>query len=155
MNLGIAPHHEGWRGFHSARLIDLPLVLICPAKSPVRTAAELWARGERDAVLWVSAAGDTVNRNFDAGLRGLKVTWKNRRRVSSALCVTQQVAAGDSFGVTVKVPNLIRGRGLRVLPLPNFVPVPLVVFWRGETTPLHETAVTLLRDVARELQQAS
>ncbi len=155
VNLAIAPDHAEWNGFSRAPLIQLPLVLICPETSPVRSAAELWAREHVTDVLYVSAAADTVTRNFDAGLRGLKVTWTNRRRVGSALCVTQHVADGDGFGVTVNVPNLVRRRGLRVLPLPNFTPLPLAAFWPGEATPLHVTAVKLLRKVASELQRAA
>jgi DNA-binding transcriptional LysR family regulator len=106
VNLAIAPEHEGWRGFQRAPLLELRPVLICPERMPYQTAKELWALPEPPAPLLVSAASDTVTRSFNAGLKGLGVKWPERRRVASALCVSQQVAEGDGFGLTVDVPNL-------------------------------------------------
>lgn len=152
VNLAIAPLQEGWRGFNHAILVDLRLVLICPVSWRIKSAAELWARQVITEPLFVSAAADTMTRSFNAGLKGLRVKWENRRRVATALCVTRQVAEGDGFGLTVDVPNLVGRAGLRVLPLAHFEPVPLAAFWRGKPTWAHDLALELLRGVAGQLQ---
>ena len=151
-HVAIAPDGGRWdAGWSRARLLELPLVVLVPKASPLRAAAELWARPEITETLFVSAAAGTMLRQFDAGLRGLQVEWKKRRRVGSVATVAAAVAAGRGYGLGLDVPEVVAYPRIRVLPLPNFPRVPIAMVWRGPATREIKTAVELLRLVARKL----
>jgi DNA-binding transcriptional LysR family regulator len=151
-HFAIGPDSDAWsEDCGRVALIDLPLVLLASRSSGVRSATELWARHAIEDTLFVSAATETLARHFDAGLRGLGVTWSRRRRLSSIAAVAAQVAAGRGFGLAVGIPAIMPNSRIRMLELPHFPRVTMAAFWRGRATPEMATAVDLMRLVARKV----
>jgi len=120
----------------SLRLLRVPLVLLVPRKSKIKSAAELWKPGLIEEPLISLPAAESVSRIFQRNLRRLKVDWPVSIEASSLDLITCYVAGGYGLGVSVDMPGVERHRDVRLLPLADFEPMEIAILWRGEPTPL-------------------
>ncbi len=118
------------------RLMRLPLVLLVPKKSKIKSAAEVWARKRPSELLISLPPTESISLVFQRGLKRLGVTWPLSIEASSMELVTQYVANGDGVGVNIAMPDVVRHPQVRVLPLDDFDRLELVAAWRGTPTPL-------------------
>jgi DNA-binding transcriptional LysR family regulator len=118
------------------RLMRLPLVLLVPRKSKIKSAAELWAQKPVKEPLISMPSFEPITRVFQKGLQRLKVDWPTTTEASSMDMVTSYVAKGDGIGVSVEFALAKKPTGVRVLPLEGFAPLEVAAFWRGAPTPL-------------------
>jgi DNA-binding transcriptional LysR family regulator len=132
------------------RLVRLPLVLLTHRTAKVKSADRLWAREKLDEPLIGLPAGEAVSDGFQAGLQKRRVTWPFSVEASSLELITQYVANGAGFGVSIQMPEIIRHRDVRVLPLEDFAPIELGVLWRGEPAPLLRLALQHIQAYVRE-----
>jgi len=128
------------------RLIRTPLVLLVPAKSSWRSAADLWKQKKPKEPLVAMPASSSVTRSFQRDLRRLGVTWPQSVEATSMEMITSYVANGEGLGVNLAVPEAIQHPEVRALPLDDFTPVEIGLRWNGDPSPL-------LRDVIVALQQ--
>ncbi|HVU33524.1 MAG TPA: LysR family transcriptional regulator [Opitutaceae bacterium] len=131
-------------------LLTLPLVLLAPRGSKIKSATELWARGRIAEPLIQLPPTEPVAELFHRELKRRKVTWAVTTEASSLELITEYVANGAGFGVSVNLPALVKHRGVRVLPLDGFAPLELGAIWRGELTPLLRLALQHIRNYVRE-----
>jgi len=118
------------------KVMRLPLVLLVPKKSKIRSAAELWA-SKRPAELLISLPPmESISVLFQQGLKKRGVTWPTAIEASSMELIMQYVANGDGVGVTIAMPEVVRHPRVRVLPLEGFEALVLGALWRGAPTPL-------------------
>jgi DNA-binding transcriptional LysR family regulator len=131
-------------GLRALRIMQLPLVLLVHRTSRLKSAAELWRRApiEEPLVSSVPAPENT----FQEGLKRQGIVWRPAIETTSLELVTWYVANGHGIGVNIGLPELIRHRDVRVLPLDDFGPVAVNTLWRGEPTPV-------LRAVLEEAQR--
>ena len=122
-------------------LLRVPLVLLVPRRMKLRSAAELWAQGTVEEPLITLPGAETITRLFRKGLARRRVEWPTAIEASSLQLVVRYVASGYGIGVNVDVPDFVRRRELRVLPLEGFDPLVVTVMWRGELTPLIRTVI--------------
>lgn len=139
----------------SAPLIKLPLVLLAHRRSRLKSAAELWTRGSIDEPLIGLPPAEAISESFQAGLQRRRIVWPVSTEASSLELITQYVANGDGFGVSVDLPELVRHRNVRVLPLEGFLPVELGMLWRGEPAPLLRLALQHVHAYVRETWPAA
>lgn len=118
------------------RLVRLPLVLLAHRKSKVKSTDQLWAQRKLEEPLIGLPADEPISDGFQAGLQKRRVTWPFSMEASSLDLITQYVANGAGYGVSIHLPEIIRHRDVRVLPLDGFEPLELGVLWRGEPSPL-------------------
>lgn len=118
------------------RLTDMPLVLLVPRKSPLRSAQELWARKKIAETLICLPSTTAVARVFQRELKRRRVTWPQGIEATSVDLIGRYVANGDGIGVSVEKAFATNPRELRVLPLEGFAPVGMGVLWRGEASEL-------------------
>lgn len=116
-------------GLRAEPLARLPLVLLVPAGSDVKSAAQLWERGTIREPLICLPPGESITQSFQAGLRQLQVDWPIAIEASSTDLVTRYVANGYGLGVTVDMPDFVAARGVRALPLPGFAPIVIMALW--------------------------
>ena len=135
-------------------LVKLPLVLLVPESSSLKSAAQLWSQDRIEDALICLSSTESVCRLFSKGLRQLKVEWPVSVEASSLGLVTEYVAHGYGIGVSVNLPNLVKQAKVRVIPLPGFDAVEVAVLWRPPSTPLQEALLAVIRDRARELWPA-
>jgi len=130
------------------RLVRLPLVLLVPKKSKVKSAAGLWERRGVEETLISLPPSETVSRLFQRDLKRLKVDWPIGMEASSLDLVTRYVANGYGVGLSVAAGEIVRHSQVRVLPLPGFAPLEIAAFWNGELTPLVREVVMAMQRYA-------
>jgi DNA-binding transcriptional LysR family regulator len=140
-------------GITAIPLFDLPLVLLVPRSSTLKSAEELWARDKIDETLISLPTNESICRSFQAGLRKRGVDWFTGIEVSTIDLVETYVANGYGIGLSVIVPNA-KLKAVRALPLEGFDPVPFGVFWQGKATPVLQALVHTIQQAARSLMTA-
>ncbi|HYP17831.1 MAG TPA: LysR family transcriptional regulator [Opitutus sp.] len=138
-------------GLKCLPIVQLPPVLLVPKGSPVKSAADLWARPRIDEPLICLPAAEAITRVFRRGLQTIKVDWPTSIEASSTEVVTQYVANGYGLGVGVYLPHLIKHPAVRSLPLPGFEPVEIAALWRPPVSSLQEDLRHAIEARAREL----
>ena len=133
----------------SQRLLRLPLVLLAHRKTKIKTANDLWTRGTIAEPLIGLPPDEPVSELFQAELALRRVTWPVSTEASSLELITQYVANDGAFGVSVQLPEIVKHRDVRVLPLEGFEPLELAVVWRGEPTPLIRLALQEIQTYVR------
>jgi DNA-binding transcriptional LysR family regulator len=137
-------------GLQSLVLLKLPPVLLVPKNSPLKNAAELWARDRIMEPLICLPAGEVLTKDFQNGLRKLGVEWFPAIEASSIDMIETYVAAGLGIGVAVGLPPKNLSPQVRSLPLPDFPPAIIGAVWRGKLTPLLQAFLDEAKSQARE-----
>jgi DNA-binding transcriptional LysR family regulator len=138
-------------GLNSMPLVKLPLGLLIPKASRIRSADELWRRDRIDETLISLPTNESIARNFQAGLSKLGVDWFPGIEVSSLDVLEAYVRNGYGVGLTVIVPKLGVGEGVRLLPLPEFPLVSIGALWQDKLTPMTQAFLNELQDRAKLL----
>ncbi len=113
-------------------LFELPLVLLVPRKSNLRSAAELWRQPEISQNLISLTPEEMVCREFQSTLKRMGIEWRPQIEVGSLHLVEHYVQQGYGIGLSVSVPGMPLSTRLRSLVLPDFPAVPLGMMWRDD-----------------------
>jgi DNA-binding transcriptional LysR family regulator len=138
-------------GVQALPLFKLPLVLLVPKTSKLKSAQELWRRDPIGESLITVPSNEFISRAFQAGLAKLGVEWFSRIEVSSVELVQTYVANGYGIGVTVGVPKMKFHPQVRVLPLDGFEPIRFGALWQGGKNPLLDAFLKIVQATARRL----
>ena len=136
-------------GVHVMPLFKLPLVLLVPKSSKIKSAPDLWQRDPIGESLITVPSNEFISRAFQAGLAKLEVEWFSRIEVSSVELVQTYVANGYGIGVTVGVPKMKFHPQVRVLPLDGFEPLRFGALWQGGRNPLLDAFLKIIQATAR------
>lgn len=137
--------------FNSRPILKLPLILIVPRKSPLKSAEDLWRQDKIAEALITLPAYEAMCRNFQQGLARKGIDWLPSIEVSSLRLIEIYVANGYGVGLFLDVPTLRLSPELRVLPLPDFEPVTFGALWRGKVTPLIQCFLDAIARRAQEM----
>jgi len=138
-------------GVNAIPLFKLPLVLLVPKASRLKSAEELWQRDRIEEALITVPSNEPIRRAFQEGLTKRKVDWFSGIEVSSVEMVQTYVANGYGFGVTVHLPSLKLHPKVTRLPLEGFDEVTFGILWQGQRTSLLEALFQIIERTAREL----
>jgi DNA-binding transcriptional LysR family regulator len=138
-------------GIHAAPLFELPLALLVPQNSKLKSADELWRRDRIEEALITVPSNEPIRRAFQEGLAKRKVDWGGGIEVSSVEMVQIYVAHGYGIGVTVHLPELDLHAKVRAIPLLDFKRVTFGVLWQGRRTAILEGLIRILEQRARSL----
>lgn len=138
-------------GVQALPLFKLPLVLLVPKDSKLKSAGELWKRDPIGESLITVPSNEFISRAFQAGLANLKVEWFSRIEVSSVELVQTYVANDYGIGVTVGVPKMKLHPQVRVLSLDGFEPIQFGALWQGGMNPLLDAFLKIAQAAARRL----
>jgi DNA-binding transcriptional LysR family regulator len=138
-------------GMHSLVLLELPLILVVPADSPLTNVDQLWKRDKIQEPLICLPAKEAIARNFQQGLDGLGIDWFPGIEVSSVDLIESYVASGFGIGLTVSIPKTKMSPKVRPLALPGFAPVVLGALWRGKPSAPVRALLDELQGRARQL----
>ena len=168
---GYLPQIEGWlqrreidfavtmledkppAGLTAMPLVKLPLGLVLPKSSRLRSAEELWLRDRIGETLISLPANESIARNFQDGLTRLKVDWFPSIEVSSLDVVETYVSNGYGIGLGVIIPGAPCRSGLRFLELTDFPPITIGALWHGKLTPITQALLNELQERAKLLKQ--
>ncbi len=138
-------------GFQSEVLLELPLVLLVPKTSKIKSAEELWTRDKISEPLICLPAHEALTKIFQAKLAGLETEWFPTIEASSTDLIETYVAGGLGLGLSVAVPGKELPANIRALPLKDFPPAAIGALWRGKTAPLLDAFLDMARQRAREI----
>jgi DNA-binding transcriptional LysR family regulator len=138
-------------GIHALPLLRLPMALLVPQNSKLKSAEELWQRDRIEESLITVPSNEPVCRAFREGLAKLKVDWFSGIEVSTLEIVQTYVAKGYGIGLTVGIPGTKYHPQVRVVRLDGF-PMPVFgVLWQGRPTPVVQGLLDLVRRAAADL----
>ncbi len=138
-------------GVNAIPLFKLPLVLLVPKASRLKSAEELWQRDRIEEALITVPSNEPIRRAFQDGLAKRKVDWFSGIEVSSVEMVQTYVANGYGYGVTVHLPNLKLHPKVMPLFLEGFDEVTFGILWQGQRTSVLEALFQIVERTAREL----
>ncbi|HLX96228.1 MAG TPA: LysR family transcriptional regulator [Verrucomicrobiae bacterium] len=138
-------------GVNALPLFKLPLVLLVPKTSKLKSVQELWEHDPIEESLITVPSNEFISRAFQAGLAKLEVDWFSRIEVSSVELVQTYVANGYGIGVTVGVPHMKLHPQVRVLPLDGFEPVKFGALWQGGKNPLLDAFLKIVQATAKRM----
>ena len=138
-------------GLRAHTLLRLPLVLLVPKGSPLKSARELWSAEVVPHGLIAYGDSQTLACQFHAELRRRGHRWPLTIEATSMDLVETYVAEGFGIGLSVHVPGGRERPGLRMLPLPGFKPLVLAALWQGKLPPLPAAFLELVKAQAREM----
>ncbi|MFN7140873.1 MAG: substrate-binding domain-containing protein, partial [Limisphaerales bacterium] len=141
-------------GIHSLCLLELPPVLLVKKSRGIRSADELWARDRIDEPLLCLPNSEALTRNFQAGLRKLRVDWPVSVELSSLDLIRTYVENDYGIGLSVPVPNSSLSKNLRALPLDGFDPVHFGLMWQSKPTALTSAFVNAFKRRAQAFLEA-
>jgi len=121
---------------HSRPLLELPLILLVNKKHRLTTAKQFWSRDKIEETLITFPRGDAVQTHFQRGLEQLGVEWFPGIEVTSTRLIEHYVASGYGVGAAVATPGFKPPHGVRVIPLPGFLPVVVGAAWAGKLSPI-------------------
>ena len=153
IDLGIAAL-EGRRpdGIQQREMLRLPMVLLVPADSTVRSAEDLWQRDRLHEPLISLPSDEPTCRRFQQELQKRKVEWFTGLELNSQELVARYVAEGFGIGLVLLPPNAPTPPGTRVLELKDFPTIPYGVLWLGRNSPLQNLVLNEIEGIARGMQ---
>lgn len=140
------------KGYLCEELLRLPLTLLVPRTSRLRSASELWRQKSIAHSLISPGEDDAIHRYFRQGLEQRGVEWTTVIEANAIGIVESLVKRGIGIGLSVALPGRALPPGLRALPLPDFPRVPVGMIWRSNPSPATEA---LMREFRREAGQIS
>jgi DNA-binding transcriptional LysR family regulator len=138
-------------GIKSLELFELPLVLLVPTGSPIKSAEQLWNQDRISEPLISVPTNERIYKHFQEGLARLKVDWFTSIEVSTVQLVERYVARGYGIGLSIAIPKAQPAKNLRVLLLDGFAPVPFGLLWSGKPSPMVQALLDTIQSAARSL----
>lgn len=139
-------------GTHSLMLLELPMVLMVPHESPLRSAEELWKKDKISEPLICLPANEVMSRTFQQGLSKLGIDWFPSIEINSTDAIETYVANGFGIGLTVSIPKTKMSPKVRALALPGFPPLTVGALWRGKASAPLKTLLDELQAQALRLK---
>ena len=141
-------------GIRCHELLKLPLQLLVSPNRRIRSAGELWKKGEIVDPLICMPASETITKLFREGLRKVGVDWPTSVEVSSLDLIPSYVRAGFGIGLSVVAPGEKPPVKIRLLPLPGFPPLIIAAIWQGKMPPIAEAFLASVKAHAGTLQRS-
>ena len=138
-------------GTSALALFKLPLVLVVPRNSPLKSAAELWQRDRIEETLVSLPTNESIYKSFQQGLARLKVDWFTGIEVGTIELVETYVANGYGIGLSIAIPKTRHRPQVRHLPLDDFPSVTFGVLWQGKLQPVTQAFINTIQEAAQML----
>jgi len=136
--------------FCSVEIIQLPLILLVPARSSFKSAEELW-RAERIAEPLISLGPrELICQQFQQTLAKLGVYWSTKIEMDSLELIEAYVEAGYGIGLSVRLPEHKLSSKLRALELSGFPAVRLGAIYRDGPNSDQKVRCAFLDEVMKQ-----
>ncbi len=135
----------------SEKLIELPMVLLVPKKSKIKSAEEIFNQDRISQPLISLPQSEVLVKVFQAEMRRRKIDWPIGMEMNALNLINTYVAQGFGFGLTLQLPKNRPPAGLKQLPLEGFSEINIGALWRGKLSPLGQALVLRLKQYAKSL----
>lgn len=137
----------------SCTLARIPLVLVAPRRSTLRSFNDLFREGAQSQSLISLPSDEVIAKHFHAGLKKMKLAWTTSIEVTSLELIELYATLGFGVGLSLEIPNRRPRKGLRVLPLRNFAPLTVAALWVGNLSSVSATFLADIKKLANELER--
>jgi len=138
---------------HTRPLLNLPMALLVPRNSSLRSAEALCRQRRIKERLITPPTGDAITKYFELGLRQQAIDWPSRFAVNTIELLEAYVAKGFGLGLTLLVPGCNYVPEVRVLPLYNFPLVPGGLIWRRDPQPVTLALMSAMEHEAQRMRE--
>ena len=138
--------------FRSYELVQLPLVLVVPRRSKVRTISDLFRNGQPIQKLISLPSNEVLSKNFHAGLKKLRLHWPTAIEVVSLDLIDIYTSLGFGIGSSIFLPGRKIPRELRLMALQKFPRLTIGAFWLGELPPIAESLLADVKKISERMK---
>jgi DNA-binding transcriptional LysR family regulator len=136
-------------------LLELPLVLLAPGATKVRSADELWQQGRVSETLIALGPTELICQRFQETLAKMGVSWLPNIEMDSLELIESYVDAGYGLGLSVGRPKSKMASSIRVIELPCFPSLRLGLMYRKNLNSNDEVKQAFLREVHKQAARLS
>jgi len=133
------------------QLLNLPMVLLVPRKSRIKSAAEVLEQDRIAQTLISLPQSEAVAKVFQGELHKHGIDWPAGMEINTLELINTYVSQGFGVGLTLALPNTRTPSGLKQLPLEDFPSIRIGALWRGRLTPLSRVVMDRLKEHAASL----
>ncbi len=151
LSIGLLGNGKLPSGIHAQPMLRLPLILMLPKSSKIRSPEDLWQQDHIRETLITVPSNQPICRAFQEGLAKHKADWLSGIEVSNLDLVQTYVVNGYGIGVTVGVPKTKYHPQVRILLLDDFPMPTFGVLWQGQRSPVLDTMIKLVAGAAAVL----
>lgn len=152
-------HRKASPGIRSIRLIELPLTLLAPASSPIRSFRELSSKASGGQLLLPLISlpiKEPVAQLFQQGIAAKNLIWEPSMEVSELGLIQSYVSRGFGFGVAVDIPDIDLPEEVRKIKLPSeFPPLSIGAFYSGDLKQVAKRFIEITKEQAKLLKKNS
>ncbi|MEZ5325155.1 MAG: LysR family transcriptional regulator [Verrucomicrobiales bacterium] len=146
------------RSARSVELLRLPIVMLVPANSSIRSFKSLCKDDgsggfEIDQPLISVGNNEPMSRQFQQELRKRGIRWDAHVEVSSLKLIQSYVAQGFGLGISVDIPGEGWIPEVRRIALPKFPPIVAGLVYTGQLKPIAATFLEIVKLRAAELRR--
>lgn len=138
------------QGMRAVEIITLPLILLAPKTSKVKSLKELWGNGRVQESLIALGPNELICQQFQQQLARIGVSWPPTMEMDSLELIEKYVEAGYGLGLLVRLPDKKLSSKVRAIELPGFPPVTLGLLHRGESSPENNVRRAFLDEVKKQ-----
>jgi DNA-binding transcriptional LysR family regulator len=131
-------------------IITLPLILLAPRTSKIKSTAELWRNGKAQESLIALGPNELICQQFQQHLTHIGVSWPPRMEMDSLELIEKYVEAGYGLGLSVRLPDKKLSSKIRAIELSGFPTVKLGVLYREESSPENIVRHKFLEEVKKQ-----
>jgi DNA-binding transcriptional LysR family regulator len=134
----------------TVEIITLPLILLAPKGSKIKSATELWGNGRIQESLISLGPNELICQQFQQHLTKLGLSWLPKMEMDSLELIEKYVEGGYGFGLSVRLPNKKLSPKVRAIELPDLPPVKLGILHRGEPSAENKVRRAFLEEVRKQ-----
>jgi len=135
----------------AVEIITLPLILLAPKASRIKSAGDLWGNGRIQEPRIALGQNELICQRFQQVLTRRGVSWLPEMEMDSLELIEKYVEAGYGLGLSVRLPDKKLPPGIRVIELPDFSPVRLGALHSGKANPENKIIHVFLEEVRKHI----
>jgi DNA-binding transcriptional LysR family regulator len=121
-------------GVQALEIVALPLILLAPKASKIKSAADLCGNRRIQESLIALEPNELICQQFQQQLARIGVSWVPKLEMDSLELIETYVEAGYGIGLSVRLPERRLSSKVRVIELSGFPPVRLGLLHRGNSS---------------------
>lgn len=147
-------------GLRFTELLRLPMVLLVPEDSPVKSFKKLLSEGPLGYLTCTQPLislppEEILSRAFQDALEAQNIRWQPRVEVANIEYIPPYVRAGFGIGLTLDIPGVPQPDGLRKVPLPGFNPVVAGIMHQPDVKPAARRFIEAAKALAKQIKLAT
>jgi DNA-binding transcriptional LysR family regulator len=137
-------------GIDSVEIVTLPLILLVPKTSRIKSAKELWADTRIQEPLIALGPNELICQQFQWHLAKIGISWPPKIEMDSLELIERYVEEGYGVGLSLRLPDKKLSSRVRAIELSDFPPVKLGVLHRGKSEGENKVRRAFLEELRRQ-----